>query len=106
MFGIELKMNVELAERQAKEYLQIAEDLMMDHGRLEGLITNVRGAWQGDASLMFANKLETYRAQLGSDVMKIQNDAIAFGSKIEEVKATDKQLAADMAALAGSGTTP
>ena len=103
MFEIELKMNIELAERQAKEYMQIAEDLMAEHSRLESIITNVSGAWRGDVSLMFTSKLDAYRAQLGSDAMKIQSDAIAFGSKMEEIKTIDQQLAAGMAAAAEGG---
>ena len=99
-------MNIELAERQAKEYMQIAEDLMAEHGRLESAISNVRGAWHGDVSSMFASKLDAYRAQLGSNARKIRDDAIVFRKKIEEIKAIDQRIATDMAAAAGGGTSP
>ena len=106
MFEIDLKMNVELTERQAKEYLQIAEDLMAEQGRLESVITNVRGAWRGDVSSMFTSKLDAYRTQLSNDALKIRSDAIAFGNKIEEIKALDQQIAAKMADAAGGESTP
>ena len=106
VFNIELKMNVELSERQAKEYMQIAEDLIAEHSRLESIIANVRGAWRGNASSMYASKLDAYRAQLGNDAAKIRNDAIEFRNKIEEIKAMDQQIAAEMAAAAGGGAAP
>ena len=99
-------MNAELSERQAKEYLQIAEDIMAEHSRLESIISNIRSAWRGDVSSMFANKLDAYRAQLGSDAIKIRDNAVAFGNKIEELKAIDQQLAADMSAIAEVATAP
>ena len=103
---MDFKMNVELSERQANEYLQIAEDLMAEHGRLESIITGLRGAWAGDVQVMLANKLDAYRGQLGSDAMKIRDDAIAFRAKIEEIIALDQQIAVKMAAAAGGGNTP
>ena len=93
-------MNVELSERQAKEYLQIAEDLMAEHNRLESIITSIRGSWSGDASSMFASKLNAYRTQLGIDATNIRNDAIVFRKKIEEIKAVNLRIAEEIAAIA------
>ena len=86
-------MNVVVAERQAREYLQIAEDLMAEYGKLENIITEMRSAWRGSVSSMFAAKLDAYRTQLGKDAKKVYIDAVAFNKIVGIVIDTDQQIA-------------
>ena len=95
-----ISINFQLAERQARDYMQCAEDLTAQHSKLESIIAEIRKAWRGNTSETYLRKLEAYRNSLGEDAARLRNDAIAFRKTIEEIRRRDQELAAAMAAKA------
>ena len=97
-----ISINFHLAERQAREYMQCADDLAAQHNKLESIIAEIRKAWRGVTSETYLRKLETFRNTLGEDATRLRNDAAAFRRTIEEIRRLDEESAAAMRAMADS----
>ena len=96
-----MSINFQLAERQARQYMQCADDLQAQHNKLESIIAEIRNVWRGNTSEAYIRKLEALRSTLGEDAARLRDDATAFRRAIEEIRRRDEAAAAAMAAKAG-----
>ena len=96
-----MSINFQLAERQARQYMQCADDLSAQHNKLESIIAEIRKVWRGNTSEAYLRKLETLKSTMGEEAMRLRNDATAFRAAIEEIRRRDEAAAAAIAAKAG-----